>query len=801
MNEKIKIFGIRHHGPGSARSLLGALEELRPDVVLIEGPPDAEALLPLAACEGMQPPLALLVYDPETPRRCAFYPFAEFSPEWQAIQFALARGLPVRFMDLPQTHELALQRKAEEEILKRLEAGAKSTDEKVGMGTEEDRRETNEEPNKSPDGEHEGEQEPKKGREADDPLQVARRDPLSLLARAAGYEDSERWWELLVEERRDPTGLFTAIGEAMTALRTELNGSAAACDSEREARREAWMRQTIRAAEKEGFERVAVVCGAWHAPALAEMPPARQDAAQLKGLPKLKVQATWIPWTYGRLARASGYGAGLISPGWYDFLWNASQDLDGGSTLSAGWLTKVAILLREKGLDISTAHVIEAVRLAEALAAMRALPRVGLPELNDATLSVILAGEETPLQLIHQELVIGERLGAVPPDVPLIPLHQDLLRLQKSLRLPPSADIKDYELDLRKPGDLARSQLLHRLRLLGIPWGERTAASTRSQGTFREAWRLQWQPEFAVNLIEASVWGNTVESAASACTMHRAGEARLLSELTLLVDAVLLADLPEAAARVMERLEDEAAVASDVIQMMDALPPLAGVMRYGNVRGTDAGLVRHVVDGLVSRIGIGLSDACASLDDEAAEAMLKRLLEVDGAIRTLENSDYLAQWHGALGRLADREGLHGLVAGRACRILLEAGDMDAGEAGRRMGLALSRGNDPLQAGAWIDGFLRGSGMLLLHTQALWSILDGWICGLGDEAFTELLPLLRRTFTSFPAPERRMMGERVKREGGPARETRAIDPPEALIDPARAQKVLPLLEIILGMRQA
>ena len=103
----VSVFGIRHHGPGSARSLRRALEASAPDLVLVEGPPDADAVLPLAADTAMRPPVALLVYRPEAPRRAVFYPFAEFSPEWQAIRFAQERGVPVRFMDLPLTIQFA----------------------------------------------------------------------------------------------------------------------------------------------------------------------------------------------------------------------------------------------------------------------------------------------------------------------------------------------------------------------------------------------------------------------------------------------------------------------------------------------------------------------------------------------------------------------------------------------------------------------------------------------------------------------------------------------------------------------
>src|SRR5205085_8103088 len=100
------IFGIRHHGPGSARSLRTALEALRPDMILVEGPPDAAEVLPLLADPAMRPPVALLVYAPDQPRRAVYYPFARFSPEWQALHFGLTNGIPLRFMDLPQALQL-----------------------------------------------------------------------------------------------------------------------------------------------------------------------------------------------------------------------------------------------------------------------------------------------------------------------------------------------------------------------------------------------------------------------------------------------------------------------------------------------------------------------------------------------------------------------------------------------------------------------------------------------------------------------------------------------------------------------
>ena len=103
------------------------------------------------------------------------------------------------------------------------------------------------------------------------------------------------------------TAVFDAIAEAMGLLRDEVDS--------RDLVREAYMRRTLRAAIKDGYQNIAVVCGAWHVPALTEpLPPASHDDRLLRGLPKVKATMTWVPWTYGRLAFASGYGAGSAPP-------------------------------------------------------------------------------------------------------------------------------------------------------------------------------------------------------------------------------------------------------------------------------------------------------------------------------------------------------------------------------------------------------------------------------------------------------------------------------------------------------
>jgi hypothetical protein len=731
------LYGIRHHGPGSARSLRDALIELSPDVVLIEGPPEADGLVELAGDPEMQPPVALLGYVPGEPKTAAFWPFAVFSPEWQAIRYALGAGIPVRFCDLPAAHQLAM----------------------VGRGSDKPRT-----------------------------------DPVSELAAAAGYDDPERWWEDVVEHVPGPA-VFAALAEAIGFLRAE--------DAEpdpRDAIREAYMRKVLRRTVKDGYQRIAVVCGAWHVPALSawaaaaagdRLPAAAADDRLLRGLPKIKATLTWVPWTYGRLAYASGYGAGIRSPGWYDHLFSsAGQPLE-------RWLAKAAAVLRDEGVPASSAHVIESVRLAEALAALRGRPLAGLEEVTESARAVLCEGSDLLVGLIQRRLVVGERLGAVPAATPMVPLQRDLHDQQRSLRLRPEAEPRGYDLDLRKPNDLARSHLLHRLTLLGVRWGTPQQGRTRNIGTFRESWQLAWRPELDLALIEASMWGSTVEAAAAQRARSAAAEAAALEDLTGLVERCLLADLGDALPEALEAVRDRAALEGDVTHLMAALPALVRAARYGDVRGTDPGRLGEVAVELITRICAGLPAAVTSLDETAERAMRDRIDAVHSAIGLLADAGSRARWLDTLARLAPR--CPPLVSGRLTRLLLDAERITRDDVAIRMSRELSAGAPAAAAAGWAEGFLAGSGLLLLHDDKLLGLADGWLAGLTADAFSAVLPALRRTFGEFAPPERRAIGDKATRLDGSGRPPVLAASADDDLDEDRAAIAVRAVAAILSLR--
>ncbi|MBO8144833.1 hypothetical protein KHP11_07300 [Rhodococcus erythropolis] len=605
-------------------------------------------------------------------------------------------------------------------------------------------------------------------------------DPLSELAAAAGFDDTERWWDSVIESSSGADS-FDAITEAMEALRETVP------IDEETAHREAYMRQVLRKTLKDGAERVAVVCGAWHAPALVgALGPAAPDARILKGMSKVKTSLTWVPWTHSRLASASGYGAGITSPGWYHHLFTAND-----KTITR-WLTKVARVLRDEDLPISSAHVIEAVRLADTLAALRSRPLAGLSEVTEATRSVMCDGNDVLLDLITRRLVVGEALGTVPEETPTVPLEADLRARSKTLRLKQQAGAKNLDLDLRRDIDVERSQFLHRLGILEIDWGTPADSEVRSTGTFRETWALQWKPEFSVSVIEASLWGTTVAAAAASRVVSKINEPDItLASLIGLLENSLLANLPAALSAVLESVKTVAALDHDVSHLMAALPTLTRTLRYGDVRGTDVTALIDVADSLLIRICTGLAVAVTGLDDPSAEEFRDHLDKVHSAVMVRDDRDASARWLQAMAGVIDRDDVNGLLVGRMVRLLRDSGSITETAAAQRLSRALSVGSAPTAKAGWVDGFLGGGGLVLVHDRALLTLIDTWVRQLREQDFIDTLPLLRRTFGAFEAGERRAIGQAVR--GGRRVETTVET------DARRGRAAMAVVAEILGAR--
>ena len=713
---EVRIYGIRHHGPGSSRSLLEALDSWQPDAVLIEGMPETPQKW--VQHSELATPVAAVFYPTAEPARATFAPFAEFSPEWVALHWALNRGVQVQFIDLAAAHYLAKEWSQGEQKL----------------------------------------------------------DPFAMLGEVAGYRDGEAWWDDQIESHVGSEALFEAVGDLMEELRgSDEPDELTAC-------REAAMRIAIRQAASEG-RRTAVVVGAWHVPAIRRWDHGSDDLDQglIKELPKVPVTASWVPWNYDGLAFSSGYGAGVLSPMFYEFCWRTPPEQRTGR-----WLAMVAGLLREARVDVSPAAVIEATRTADLLAVLRSRREPGLHELVEAAIAVMADGRNDYLQVIADKALTGDRVGSVPPEIQDIPLRRDFASECKRLRL--TQLTKHLSLDVRKPLDLERSRFLVRLQVLGVPWGERQAVDGQL-GTFREEWLLTWHPILETRLVQASHWGSRIRPAAVAVLSKDHLEASTLPALTERIMKALLADLPEAINPLLLALEQVAAIASDVPELLSAISTIATTLRLGATRDVDTSSLTEILERMVDRASLALPNAVVGASDKEGERFAAAILPIAHQIDGLVSEETSQHWDSAILALLRLKAIPGFLAGRLQR---HAGDqklVSEREQEQAFSRTLSPGNSHAWVAAWVQGFLGESGLALIYSDVLFRILDTWISGLDPMAFDQNLPLLRRSFGSFPKAERRQIGQRVVAGGTGTKDCQ--------LDPERLRQVDSAIDELFG----
>ena len=717
-----KVYGIRHHGPGSASALQVALRKQQPDCIIIEGPSDAASCIPIVADSKLRPPVAILVYRKKEISTAAYFPFTAYSPEWLALKYGQRHEVETRFMDLPQ----ALQFELTDRKQKGIQASLFSA-------------------------------------QFNAPLDVRKlaSDPMRFIAKLAGYDDVERWWEVTFEHASTSEELFPIISQMIHELR-----SAQPKQSLETTFREAYMRSQIHQSIKDGFKNIAVVCGAWHLPALEDLSlfPAREDKKLLRGLKtKLKTEAIWIPWSYERMTRGQ-YGAGVTSPAWYELLFKKKDQA------AIYWMANVATLLRKKDYIVSSSATIEAIRLANTLTTMRGLAIPGLKELQNAAISVICNGETAPMELIAQKLIVGNKVGRVPDSQITSPLQKNLVARIKKARLTKffnSSEPATKKLDLRVPSNMDASTLLHQMLLLEIPWGKKNKGPKGQTGSFAEYWRLKWRPDYMIRVIDAGMWGKTIENAASAKALHQLQEFEKPEDIAHLLTLCLNSNLKETSIKVIDKLEDAAALSSDVFGLMETLPPIFQVLKYGTTRNVPVDALQLFVEQISPRIFTMLQGACTGKNDEAARNIYQQIITFHQGITSWNDVDLVNGWFQALTKVMHGAGVPHFLSGALLRLLFDKGRVQYDEIVMRMSYALSERREPIQSVNWLEGFLIGSGLIFVYHQKLWGLVNQWVKDLPEDRFHETLPLLRRAFANYQPAERRKLLRKVKEIAHPS----------------------------------
>ena len=712
-------FGIRHLSPAGAYHLRRLLDEREPELILVEGPSDFTALLGDIAGAETKPPIAVMAYTKESPIRTILYPFAEYSPEYQAVLWAKDHGVPCRFIDLPSGVFLGIQRPVTETTLS-------DDSEKQGSG-----------------------------------------DVYRLLDSQCGESGHEAFWEYTMEHSQTPEEYMAGAAVFGEELRSLTAGNDS--DWPEILVREAYMRRQIARAAAEGFapERTVVVTGAYHTAGLLSDAPAMTDKERGK-LPAVECSVTLMPYSYYRLSSRSGYGAGNKAPFYYGMVWRSFLEQDRELALYT-YLTSISTYQREHGFMVSSAEVIEAVELSKSVAALGGHSLPALCDLRDAAVTCMGHGHFSEIALAAAATEIGTVTGSLPQGVSRTSLQDDFYRNLRDLKLEKyrSEVAESISLDLRENlnvkseaaafRDLNRSFFLHRLRVLNVGFG--TLQPLRQEdATWAEAWTLKWTPEVEIELVEATLKGDTVTGAASFSMRERAREATEISAAAKLLEESYLCGMPEMVAYITDILQHLAADSSALTDLAVSAESISVVMRFGDIRRLDSSPLVPVLEQIFLRACLLLVSACFC-DDPAAEQIVR---SVDRLNSVCLHHDFLDEerFVRLMEEIASRDDINTRISGFCTAVLLERGRMQDEELGREVQRRLSKGI-PAELGAgWFAGLSKKNRYALIARLSLWKELSSYLDTLDEEEFKRALLFLRRAFSDFTPGEKADVAENL-----------------------------------------
>lgn len=701
-----EYFGVRHFSPACAYYVTEFLDKTKPAAVLIEGPSDLNGLIePLCGIDSHMP-AAILAYTEEAPVKTVMWPFAEFSPEYRAMLWAMENGVPVMFCDLPSSCFLAQK--------------------------DEDKD------------------------SSDAPREVSVYERMSQVT----GQDNETFWEYTFEQCRRYEDFIAAADEYGHSLR-ELSEN-------NDTLREAYMRRKISEAQAEYGVNIAVITGAFHTYGLKNVPFSEEDKKLTDKLPEIKYKATLMPYSYFRLSARSGYGAGSKAPAYYEILWK--NRLRGSlDDTSAEYLSRIAAYQRENGYAASSAEVIEALRLAETLAEMRGGKQPSLSDLHDAAVTCLGHGSFGEISLACADTEIGVKIGSLPEGTVCTSVQEDFIRQLKELKLERyrKASGEELELDLRENIrvkteksaflDLNRSFFLHRLRICGVHFAE-TQSRTQDNATWAERWKLQWTPETEIEIVEASLNGDTVEQAAGFALNSRLLNAEDLSETAAALSNAFLCGMPDCIKTAVSAVQGQAADCSSLPDIGRTIGTLSEIVRFGSIRQLDSEPVKPLMQQLFLRFCLGIS-AASVCDKTAAEELVTAISAVNNACLS---HDFLDEERliRAVFDLADSDTANPLISGFACAVLMERGKISSEKLSELINRRLSKGTPPAEGALWFEGLSRKNRRSLISRLSVWEKLCEFTAELDEEEFKPVLVCLRRTFSEFSPAEKSDIAENI-----------------------------------------
>lgn len=746
---EIMLLPVRHHSPTCSMQLTKVIEQWEPSAILVEGPDNANALLPVMVHEDTKAPFAIYyayhdkakILSEEQEHYKCYYPFLEYSPELQAVREAARRGIEAAFIDLSYG-----------DILAASTAGK-------GLLKEEEKNTYN-----------------------DDYL-LSRNAYIGRLCEKAGLRSFEEFWEKYFELNglyEDSEAWFSHLLTYCTLARenTPLEVLWEEGCLEREAHMAARIVQWVTDKDRmKSSQKILVVTGGFHTPGLA----GRLSGENWKGtkrsikktgkhsgrVPDKDQSVYMMPYSMEAADALNGYASGMPFAGFYQKVWEASGETQEPYQKAVlDMLVASGREVRKKEGYLSTYDEICAWHMVQGLGELRGKPQPGAYELLDAALSSYIKGEyniasDMPIRILRRRMT-GEGMGSLCAQADVPPILQDFEAQCKSLGIKIQSTLeKEAALSIfSEKKHRKMSRFFHRTVFLETSFARRIKGPNlqlkRDKNLIREIWKYKWSTQVPAALIDVSVHGATIEEAAASLVQERLKKEVSAGEAAKLLTQVFEMGLSEQLAAVYDRAEELILLDTDFYSVADALKSLIMMEELGSLYESEletAGLLRKGVQKLIS-----LLPSMTGIKDEnlaACMEALKLLYQITG--RTGADSAKFAQekelYYEALDAMRRdsqiHAGLHGCIHG----ILYGSGRETSKDVERACrGYLTGTREQLLQTAVFFRGlFYTAKDLIFIGGQIL-GMLDTFFGEVDSGEFMELLPQLRMAFTYFTPTE-------------------------------------------------
>ncbi|WP_295156115.1 DUF5682 family protein, partial [uncultured Ruminococcus sp.] len=489
---KLLLFPVRHHSPVCAYQLRRTIEEFSPTVILVEGPENANDLIPVLTDENTALPAAFyyfykdkkkLVSEDAEDYKC-YYPFLRSSPEYTALAEGKKRGIPALFMDLPYCEILI------------------NTAESKGLRKDAEKHSYTDE------------------------TRLTRSEYYRRLCEKTGIRSFEEFWEKYFEIE----GLKLTPAEFCRTMHTycvltRSSEKQQELEAEGTIARERHMALRIKEALDKG-ERVLAVTGGLHSLGLAQ----QLESDEIKPVKLHKMTPDLqgcFPTAYSYQAADAlhGYASGMSFPGFYDGitkrLLNGDDPSQVYSDSALELLVKTAKESSKKDIPVSIADVTSAQSVMTGLAALRGVSQCGVSEVMDGITTAFIKGEKTissslPLSIM-QRLATGDGVGHIGDRSHIPPLVADFEARCTAFKLKYTSVVKqELDIPLFAGGrGLELSRFMHRLVYLDTDFAKMEKGPDlhrdKDRSRVREQWSYRRTPAVDAALIDHTTDGFTIE--------------------------------------------------------------------------------------------------------------------------------------------------------------------------------------------------------------------------------------------------------------------------------------------------